>query len=172
MSPHLPAAYNLARWLTRSATDAEDVVQEAFLRAFSGFAGFRGDNAKPWLLAIVRNTAFSWMKKNGPPGNATVIGPLADGSHADQARADELRDESPHPEEALLISRERERVHKALHQLPEPFREALVLRELEGCSYQEIASIAGVPTGTVMSRLSRGREALKELLLNQEKEAV
>jgi len=154
ISPHLKSAYNLARWLTRSHEDAEDVVQEAFLRAFSAFENLRSDDGKPWLLAIVRNTCLTWMKRNRTP-SATVG---LDG------QAEDRREPSPGPEEILLISLDREEVRRALEQLPSEFREAVVLRELEGLSYKEIATAVGVPLGTVMSRLSRGREWLRRIL--------
>ncbi len=152
ISPHLRAAYNLARWMTRSHEDAEDVVQEAFLRAFSAFDNLRGD-AKPWLLTIVRNSSIDWLKRNR---NAA-----ASVSYDD---APDPAEPSPDPEESLVIARDRETVRQALEQLPEDFREALVLREMEGLSYKEIASTVGVPLGTVMSRLSRGRDWLKRIL--------
>jgi RNA polymerase sigma-70 factor (ECF subfamily) len=159
ISPHLKSAYNLARWLTRSDEDAEDLVQEAFLRAFSAFETFRGEdanaqNAKAWLLTIVRNTCLTWLKRNRHPG-ATIA--------FDEA-LEEPSERSPDPEERLLISCHREQVRQALEQLPSDFREALVLREMEGLSYREISATIGVPLGTVMSRLSRGRDWLRRIL--------
>jgi RNA polymerase sigma factor (sigma-70 family) len=151
ISPHLRAAYNLARWLTRSHEDAEDVVQEAFLRAFSAFESLRGE-AKPWLLTIVRNTSMDCLKRNR---GAQSVG---------YDEAPDAAEPSPDPEESLLIARDRESVRQALEQLPTDFREALVLREMEGLSYKEIAATVGVPLGTVMSRLSRGRDWLKRIL--------
>ena len=154
ISPHLKSAYNLAKWLTRSHEDAEDVVQEAFLRAFSAFETFRGEDAKPWLLTIVRNTSMTWMKRNRN-ARATI------------GFEDTLEDpieRSPDPEAGLLISRDREQVRQALEQLPSDFREAVVLREMEGLSYKEISATIGVPLGTVMSRLSRGRDWLRRIL--------
>lgn len=148
ISPHLKSAYNLARWLTRSHEDAEDVVQEAFLRAFSAFESFRGENAKPWLLTIVRNTAMTLLKRNR---NFEDI-------------PEQCSEPSPDPEEILLISGEREEVRQALEQIPSEFREAIVLREMEGLSYKEISNVTGIPLGTVMSRLSRGRDCLKRIL--------
>ena len=154
ISPHLKSAYNLAKWLTRSHEDAEDIVQEAFLRAFSAFESFRGEDAKPWLLTIVRNTSMTWLKRNRNAG-ATI------------RFEDVLEDPSegsPDPEEILLIACDREQVRQALEQLPLDFREAVVLREMEGLSYREISTAIGVPLGTVMSRLSRGRDWLKRIL--------
>ena len=160
MSPHLKSAYNLARWLTRNHEDAEDVVQEAFLRAFSAVENLRGEDAKPWLLTIVRNTSLTWMKRNR--NAAATIGL--------EEQVEDPSEPSPDPEETLLISCDREQVRKALEQLPSDFREAIVLRELEGLSYKEIAATVGVPLGTVMSRLSRGREWLRRLLSSPRKE--
>jgi RNA polymerase sigma-70 factor (ECF subfamily) len=159
ISPHLKSAYNLARWLTRSHEDAEDVVQEAFLRAFSAFEGFRGEeanpqNAKAWLLTIVRNTSLTWLKRNRNAG-ATI---------AFEEALEEPSERSPDPEERLLISCDREQVKQALEQLPSDFREAVVLREMEGLSYREISATIGIPLGTVMSRLSRGRDWLRRIL--------
>ena len=154
ISPHLKSAYNLARWLTRSHEDAEDIVQEAFLRAFSAFESFRGEDAKPWLLTIVRNTSMTWLKRNRTAG-ATI---------GFEETPQDPKEGSPDPEEILLISCDREQVRQALEQLPLDFREAVVLREMEGLSYKEISTAIGVPLGTVMSRLSRGRDWLKRIL--------
>jgi RNA polymerase sigma factor (sigma-70 family) len=155
ISPHLKSAYNLAKWLTRSHEDAEDVVQEAFLRAFSAFENVRGEDAKPWLLTIVRNTSMTWLKRNRNAG--ATIG-------FEEALEDPIEG-SPDPEEGLLISCDREHVRQALEQLPLDFREAVILREIEGLSYKEISVTIGVPLGTVMSRLSRGRNWLRRILL-------
>ena len=154
ISPHLKSAYNLARWLTRSHEDAEDVVQEAFLRAFSAFESFRGEDGKPWLLTIVRNTSMTWLKRNRNARTAIVF----------EETLEEPSERSPDPEETLLISCDREQVRQALEQLPSDFREAVVLREMEGLSYKEISATIGVPLGTVMSRLSRGRDWLRRIL--------
>jgi RNA polymerase sigma factor (sigma-70 family) len=158
VSPHLKSAYNLARWLTGSREDAEDVVQEAFLRAFSAFENLRSEDGKAWLLAIVRNTSLTWLKRNR--STSTIVG-LED-------QLEDPSEPSPDPEEMLLISLNREQVRRALEQLPAEFREAIVLRELEGLSYKEIAGTVGVPMGTVMSRLSRGREWLRRILSSPE----
>ena len=154
ISPHLKSAYNLARWITGSHEDAEDVVQEAFLRAFSAVDNLRNDDGKAWLLAIVRNTSLTWMKRNRAA--SAMIGL--------EQQLEDPSEPSPDPEEMLLISLNREDVRRALAQLPREFREAIVLRELEGLSYKEIAGTVGVPLGTIMSRLSRGREWLRRIL--------
>jgi RNA polymerase sigma factor (sigma-70 family) len=154
VSPHLKSAYNLAKWLTGSHEDAEDVVQEAFLKAFSAFESLRGEDAKPWLLTIVRNTSMTWLKRNRNAG--ATIG-------FEESLEDPI-ERSPDPEERLLISCDRQQVRQALEQLPSEFREAIVLREMEGLSYKEISATIGVPLGTVMSRLSRGRDWLKRHL--------
>jgi len=151
---HLDAAYNLARWLVRSPADADDVVQESCLRALRFFGGFRGGDSRAWLLKIVRNTCYSWVRKNRP---AEINDEFDETVHTPMQVAD-----SP---EAKLISRaESDRVRKALEALPLTFREVLVLREIEGLSYKEISDMTGVPMGTVMSSLSRARQKLREQL--------
>ena len=150
--PHLDEAYNLARWLAGNDHDAEDIAQEACVRAFRFIGGFRGGNSRAWLLAIVRNTAFSWLKKNRPP---TVI----------SMESDELEKiEEPSEAARLPANVDAAVLRAALESLPPEFREALVLRELEGMAYKEIAEIAGVPIGTVMSRLARARRLLQSYL--------
>ena len=160
--PHLDAAYNLARWITRNDSDAEDVVQESFLRAFRFMESLKEPDARPWLLAIVRNTAYTWLRKNRP---ADVV-PIDDtGILADDIET--VGHSSPtesNPEVILLQSANRKLVNQALEDLPVGFREVLVMRELEDLSYKEIASIAGIPIGTVMSRLSRGRDLLRRAI--------
>jgi RNA polymerase sigma-70 factor, ECF subfamily len=148
--PHIDAAYNLARWLTRNDHDAEDVLQDAMLRAYRFFGGLRGE-PRPWLLAIVRNACFAWLRTNRP---------------AELAAADdrEQESESPGPEALVASQLNRQRVNEAIAALPLPFREALVLRELEDLSYRDIARIADIPIGTVMSRLARARRLLAESL--------
>ncbi len=161
--PHLPEAYRLAQWLTGNASDAEDIVQEAALRAFRGIKGFGAVNARAWSLTIVRNTAFSWLAKNKPK---TVVY-MNDLSAAEQQ---ELEHEGAHgtrietPEEIALFKADAEEVQKALAKLPTQFREVIVLRELNQMNYRDIAEITNVPIGTVMSRLSRGRQLLMALL--------
>jgi len=155
--PHLRAAYNLARWLTRNQTDAEDVVQEAYLRAYKHFGSFHGGDGRPWLLAIVRNTCYTWMQHNRSP---ELMVPLDDDLH-------EIESKDLNPEALLLQSADTQMVRQALEDLPVEFREVLVLRELEEMSYREIASITDLPLGTVMSRLARGRKRLQLALTNQ-----
>ena len=152
--PHLDAAYNLARWLTRSPADAEDVVQEACLRALRFFDGFRGGDSRAWLLKIVRNTCYSWVKKNRPTELSDEFDETVHGTEVVGEDA-----------EAKLVSRANsEQVRKALEALPAGFREVLVLREIEELSYKEISDVTGVPMGTVMSSLSRARRRLREEL--------
>ena len=152
--PHLDAAYSLARFLMRNDQDAEDVVQEASLRAFRFYDSFRGENSRAWFLSIVRNTAFTALKRNRT-------------DEADVVFDEELHGAQTPPMDAgveLDLAQDRQAVRAAIEQLPAEFREANTLRELEGCSYKEIADIAGVPIGTVMSRLARGRHQLQLIL--------
>jgi len=154
MLPHLDAAYNLARWLLRNEQDAQDVAQEAYLRAFRFFSGFRGGDARAWLMKIVRNTCYTWLHANRPLEEATEFDEnvFPPDSHA------------PNPEEMVLQNDSNKLVRKALEMLPENSREVLILRELEGMSYKEIADITGMPVGTVMSSLSRARARLRQAL--------
>lgn len=158
--PHLDSAYNLARWLLRNDHDAQDVVQEAYLRAFRFFDGFRGADARPWLMGIVRNACYSWMGAQGHGSDHLEFDEERDSSAADAAGlgADN------NPEALLLRKMERARIDAAIAQLPPAFREALILREHEEMSYDDIAQVTGVPTGTVMSRLSRARRLLRHAL--------
>lgn len=152
--PHLDAAFNYARWLTRDEADAEDLVQDAFVRAMRFFASLRNDNARAWLFTIVRNTWFSRVSRQQGVPKAIAV----DDEHV------MLVDGELDPEEQLLRQHAVLRVRTALEQLPPDFREVLVLRELEGLSYKEIATVIGVPIGTVMSRLARARERLMAVL--------
>jgi len=152
--PHLDAAYNLARWLVRSPADADDVVQEAFLRALRFFDGFRGGDSRSWILKIVRNTCYSWMRKNRP---AELADEFDETMHSSEASAENA-------ERALVSRAEGDRVRKALETLPVAFREVLVLREIEELSYKEICEVTAMPMGTVMSSLSRARRRLREQL--------
>ena len=162
--PHLDAAFNLARWLTRNDHDAEDVTQEAFVRAFRYFDRLKGPEARPWLLGIVRNTCYSWLEKNRP---AEVV-PVDD---FDAVLASSAQGTSPSPEVILLQSANRKLVNQALEELPVAFREVIVMREIEDMSYKEIAAIVSIPIGTVMSRLSRGREMLKQSIESRARKA-
>jgi RNA polymerase sigma factor (sigma-70 family) len=152
--PHLDAAFNYARWLTKSDADAEDVVQDAAVRALRFFSSLRNDDARAWLLTIVRNTWYARFSKVGRADQHAVF--------------DDMKDERPDEQldpEALVIQRQAvERVQRAIEELPADFREVIVLRELDGLSYKEIAAVIGTPIGTVMSRLARGRERLLAVL--------
>jgi RNA polymerase sigma-70 factor (ECF subfamily) len=151
--PHLPAAYNLARWLTRNDHDAEDLVQEAYLRAFRSFETFQGVDGRAWLLAVVRNTCLSWLRKKG----------LHPTEEFDE-QAHSAASDSPDAESLLLNQAALGSLNNCLEALPLEFREVIVLRELEELSYKEISDIARVPVGTVMSRLARGRKRLQQCL--------
>ena len=164
--PHLNTAYNLARWLVRDEHNAQDVVQDAYLRAFRFFDGFRGGDARPWLMGIVRNTCFSWLREHGHGPEQVEFDEERDSDSFDPTinRADD------NPEALLMKKLESSRINAAIEQLPPVFREALILRELEEMSYEEIAQIAGIPIGTVMSRLSRARRLLRAALTVEGKE--
>jgi RNA polymerase sigma-70 factor, ECF subfamily len=154
MLPHLDAAHNLAKWLLRNEQDAQDVVQEAYLRAFKSFAGFRGTNGRAWLLTIVRNTSYTLLKKSHAVDLTT--------SFDEEMHA--TGHESVSPATILEQSEDAELITEAMDELPAEFREILILRHQEGLSYKEIAEIAQIPPGTVMSRLARARAKLKEYL--------
>ena len=154
----LGAAYNLARWLMRDETEAEDVVQEAYLRAISHFAGFRGGDARAWLLTIVRNSCYSRLKENRASGRNTDF---------DEAIHSAPGRQTHNPETVLLLAERTELLRKSLAELPAEYREVLVLRELEQLSYREIASIAAIPLGTVTSRLRRARQQLQQTVLER-----
>jgi RNA polymerase sigma-70 factor (ECF subfamily) len=145
--PHMRSAYNLARWLVRNGDDAEDIVQEASLKAFKALDGFRGGDARVWMLSIVRNTAMNFLRSRKQDAAIDL----------DQV---EPVDRSPNPEQGMLEGSRREQVRRAIARLEPEFRETLVLREIEGLSYKEIAGVLDVPAGTVMSRLSRARQRL------------
>jgi len=158
--PHLDAAYNLARWLTRNDADAEDVVQEAFLRAFKFFDGFRGGSERAWLLTIVRHTCYSWLQQNRPA--EVVAGYDLEAAELDPAGLDPtFRTADPNPEIALMHQADEDLLNEMIAELPPQFREVVILRELEDLSYKEIADVAAIPIGTVMSRLARARKALQ-----------
>lgn len=162
--PHLDGAYNFARYLSRDAVAAEDIVQEAFLRAFRAFGNFRGGAPKAWLFAIVRNCFLDWAA--GRSGHDRMLvdeGALTEGQA--QALANIADPDQDDPEVALLRRREAETVRAVIANLPEPFRETLVLREMEELSYREIAALTAAPIGTVMSRLARARQMLSDMLM-------
>jgi RNA polymerase sigma factor (sigma-70 family) len=154
--PHLDAAYNLAHWLTGNRTDAEDVVQDALLRAFRAIHKFAGGNARAWVLCTVRNTACSWLRKNRPTAVVTV----EDLEAVEAAYAKPTDRDGETPEAALIAKTDAEHLRAAIAALPAPFRETLVLRDIEGLDYREIAEATEVPIGTVMSRLARARGRL------------
>ena len=161
--PYMSEAYRLAQWLSGNASDAEDIVQEAAIRAFRGIKGFGAVNARAWSLTIVRNTALSWLTKNRPR-KVTYINDL------NPAEQQEIEYEGLHgtkvetPEDVVLFKADATAIQKALEQLPTQFREVIVLREINQMNYRDIAEITNVPIGTVMSRLSRGRQLLIALL--------
>jgi RNA polymerase sigma-70 factor (ECF subfamily) len=162
--PHLDAAFNVARWLTRNDEDAADVVQDAYMRAlryFDSFSGSDGTQAKVWLLAIVRNTCFTWMKKNRRPEMVAMDEEMEIGSADALYEVDSRRNE---PESRLLAAADAAMLDQAIEALPVGFREVIVMRELEDLSYKEIAAVTGVAIGTVMSRLARGRQLLRKAL--------
>ena len=156
--PHLDAAFNYARWLTKNDADAEDVVQDAYVRALRFFSSLRDENARAWLLTIVRNTWYGRFPRRAGGGVATV---------ADE-RADNLADVGLDPEAQMIQQQTVEDVRRVLEALPTDFREVLVLRELEGLSYKEIADIVGIPLGTVMSRLARARQRFAGVVATSE----
>ena len=159
----LDAAYNLARWIVQHDQDAQDIVQEAYLRAFKGFHGFRGGNARAWLLTIVRNTAYSWIDKHAADDKLV---PYEEGKHAEIISFDQSAKE-------IMIEKRKEYLQSALLRLPAEYREVIVLYELEGLTYKELALALSIPVGTVMSRLSRGRRRLQqEITLIHGSEAV
>jgi RNA polymerase sigma-70 factor (ECF subfamily) len=155
--PHLDAAYNLARWLAGSDHDAEDIAQDACVRAFRFVGGCRGSDGRAWLLTIVRNTAYSWLKKNRSQPLVSI----------DDDEVAEIADQTS--EASSSYSADKDALRVALEGLPLEFREVLVLRELEGLAYKEIAGVAGVPVGTVMSRIARARRQLQDALNRKEK---
>jgi RNA polymerase sigma-70 factor, ECF subfamily len=160
--PHIDSAFNLARWLARNEQDAEDIVQEAYLRAFRFFDGFHGDDGRPWLLTIVRNTFYTWYQQNKAQKEDTEFDEELHSAETENSAATQRIDNNP---EALLIQKDaRRQLERGLKALSPEFREVLVMRELEELSYKEIAGIVGIPIGTVMSRLARGRKQLAESL--------
>ncbi|HYV06155.1 MAG TPA: sigma-70 family RNA polymerase sigma factor [Blastocatellia bacterium] len=156
--PHLDAAYNLSRWLTRNDTDAQDVVQESYLRAFKFFGSYHGGDSRAWLLTIVRNTCYTWLQQNRARELTTEFDEEVHST------------ESPNPETLLIEGANKQLLKHALDELPVSYREVVILRELEGLSYKEIADITDVPVGTVMSRLARARKRLQAVLAGRVKE--
>jgi RNA polymerase sigma-70 factor, ECF subfamily len=158
--PHLDAAFNLARWILRSRADAEDATQEALLRAYRSFADYRSINPRAWLLQIVRNSCFTWLRKHRREQDISEL------------EEDAMPVAKDTPESLAILSFNREQLTRALDELPASFREILVLRELEGCSYREIAEITSRPIGTVMSSLARARQQMREILTQPESKEV
>ena len=154
---HLDEAYNLARWLTRDRHDAEDVVQEACLRALKGFTNFRGEDARAWLLTIVRNTCYTWLKRQRGHNNSMDV----------DSDIDAVESGGADPFTVLSKNIQAEQLRAAVEELPLEFREVVVLKDLQGLSYREIAEVVAVPIGTVMSRLARGRKRLADKLCVQ-----
>jgi RNA polymerase sigma-70 factor, ECF subfamily len=160
--PHMRAGYNLARWLLRNDHDAEDVTQEAIVRAFRFFDGFSGDNPRAWLLTVVRNSAYTFLQQNRARELDTEFDEVLHGEPATNGRASET------PEVLVLRSAQQRFLNEAVEALPVEFREVFVLREMEGLSYKEIADVAHIPIGTVMSRLSRARRQLQAAVARRE----
>ena len=160
--PHLDSAYNLARWMTRNTTDAEDVAQEAVMRAFRFFDTFRGEDARVWLLTIVRNTYLTWVRRQLPQQNSAEFDERL---HTDIESA-------LTPESEFLRQATAEQVRRAIENLPAEFREVILMRELEQLSYKEIAAVTRSPLGTVMSRISRGRSMLRQLIAGERRMEV
>jgi len=158
--PHINAAFNLAHWLINNDQDAEDIVQESYLRAYKYYSSYQGGNSRAWLLTIVRNTCYTWLHENQAQGLTVDLD--------DELSSVEF--DSADPEQCLQIKIDQLSVIRALEELPPVYRELIVLREMETLSYKEIALIAGVPIGTVMSRLARARQQLKEFLGQRYKE--
>ena len=162
--PHLDDACSLARWITGNPTDAEDVVQDACLRAFRAIAGFAGGSTRAWTLTIVRNTAYTWLSKN----RAMPLVPIDDLDAFDEALSSQTTSLDPKqastPETELIAKTDTEQLQAAIAALPAPFRETLVLRDVQGLDYREIAEVTAVPIGTVMSRLARARRRLTKTI--------
>jgi RNA polymerase sigma factor (sigma-70 family) len=157
LEPHLDAAYNYARWLARNDNDAEDVAHDAVLRALEYLDGFKGDRIRPWLLTIVRNTFYTWLKKNRP---VEMVESLEEETHG---APEEVAD----PQALALRNADRRVLAAAIERLPREYREPLILREMEDFSYKEIGAVLEIPIGTVMSRLARARKKIEEILRAQ-----
>ncbi len=154
--PHLDAAFNLARWLAGNEQDAQDIVQEAYLRAFRFFDSYRGDNGHAWLLTIVRNTAYTWLRQNRMHEAASL-----DADDVEDADASNI-------EISLMQAADIQLLRQAIADLPLEFREVIILHEMEGLAYKEIAAVVNIPVGTVMSRLSRARDRLQKAMMSQD----
>ena len=165
--PHMGAAYNLAFWLLRNRTDAEDVVQDAYLRAFRAYASLQGDDIRPWLMTIVRNVAYRALAKRGRAGNVISFDEAFPGRAGEPPGEVNIAADLPSAEAQMIGDGDRALVTSALMKLPAAYREIVVLREMEGLSYREIADVTGAPIGTVMSRLSRARAELKSILIRE-----
>jgi RNA polymerase sigma factor (sigma-70 family) len=165
--PHLDAAYNFARWLARNDHDAEDIVQEACYRALKYFSAYRGENSRAWLITIVRNAGYDWLRQNRHNEQISVsdVDPLQDAAEP----MDQLATETSNPETLLLQHADQELLKNGLEALPAEFREVMILREIEEMSYKEIAGVCDIPLGTVMSRLARGRKQLQRWLAERNK---
>jgi len=161
--PHINEAYRLAHWLTGNRTDAEDVVQDASIRAFRAIRNYAGGSARSWVLSIVRNTAYSWLRKNRPTAVVTV----EDLEAVELAQAHPGDKDGDNPEAALIAKADADQLRAAIAALPTVFRETLVLRDIEGLDYREIAQATEVPIGTVMSRLARARHRLIAVLTSE-----
>jgi RNA polymerase sigma factor (sigma-70 family) len=163
--PHMDAAYNLARWLVRNPQDAEDLAQEAMTRAIRFFRGFRGGDSRAWLLTIVRNCCFTWLGRNRAKDLAEFDEETHSPGISSGANQSSIQMAPSNPETMAVAQAESARVRRALEELPVIFRESVVMREIEGMSYKEIADVTGVSIGTVMSRLARGRDRLRAILV-------
>jgi RNA polymerase sigma-70 factor (ECF subfamily) len=161
---HMDAAYNLAYWLVRNRDDAEDVVQDAYVRAFRAYDTVTSEDIKPWLLTIVRNVAYRWLSVRKRAANVISLDGALSGPDEGAAAELEIASDAPSAEDVLVGRAEQALVRAALAELPAAFREVIVLRELEGLTYQEIAKVTAVPIGTVMSRIARARDQLRERL--------
>lgn len=167
--PHMAAAFTLAYWLVNNRTDADDIVQDAYVRAYRAFDSYHGDAFKPWLLAIVRNCAFTFLGQRRRASNVISFDDAFHTREGEENGEAQLESSEPSAEQNLIAAGDRAAVMSALGKLPPLYREVLVLREIEEMSYRDIASLTGVPAGTVMSRLSRARNSLRGAVLAQEK---
>lgn len=165
MMRHFNSAYNLARWLVRDEHIAEDIVQNAYMRAFEAYASFRGDKSQAWILTIVRNTAYNWLNKQKRESNLVSFDEAIHSSGANEKSTSYMYRFSP--EEMANLNSVGSTITDALGRLPIDFREVIILREIEGCSYKEISEIMKIPQGTVMSRLSRARLQMQKIITEQ-----